>query len=296
MSEIQDAWEHIRDGSVATSGLTEIVWVSGTDAVEFLDGLLSQNVAAIDEGATAPSLLLAPNGKLRATLLLLRGRERIGLVCDAGRGEAVASDLARFKIRVDVVISIEKEEIWDVWGSGAAIAVGGIPAVGEWSEDGTVRFQRPFRHTSLERVVVVGSPPGVVEVPVTALEATRIEVGEPIMGVDLTDKTIPQEGVDVAASVDFAKGCYLGQELVARIDSRGHVNRRLVGVTFVDAVAAGTEIRHEGKSLGTATSVAWSAQRSMHIGLAMLRVEIEPGTIVEVGHTSGRVCALPMTW
>jgi folate-binding protein YgfZ len=281
---------------VATPGLTEIVWVSGPDAIGFLDGLLSQNIAAIDVGATAPSLLLAPNGKLRATLLVLRGTERVGLVCDAGCGQSVASDLARFKIRVDVLISLEPEQIWDVWGSGAAVAVGGVPAVGEWSADGPVRFRRPFRHTSLDRVVVVGSPPGVVEVPARALEATRIEIGEPIMGVDLTDKTIPQEGVDVGAAVDFTKGCYLGQELVARIDSRGHVNRRLAGVIFDDAVAAGTEIHHNGKAVGSVTSVAWSEQRSSHLGLAMLRVEIEPGTIVEAGHASGRACALPMTW
>ncbi len=82
---------------MAAQGLTEIVWVSGTDAVPFLNGLLSQNIAAIDVGRAAPSRLLASNGKLRATLLVLRGIDRVGLVCDAGRGEIVAADPARFR-------------------------------------------------------------------------------------------------------------------------------------------------------------------------------------------------------
>ncbi len=191
---------------MAAQGLTEIVWVSGTDAVPFLNGLLSQNIAAIDVGRAAPSRLLASNGKLRATLLVLRGIDRVGLVCDAGRGDIVAADPARFKIRVDVTITTESERIWDVWRSNAVASVAGVPAAGQWVADGPIRFQMLFRHSKLERVIVVGADRGLAEVPATALESTCIEIGEPSMGVDLTDKSIPQEGADVVGSVDFAKG------------------------------------------------------------------------------------------
>lgn len=225
----------VRTGAVAVAGNSEAVWVTGPDAVKFLDGLLSQNVAAMEVGATARSLLLSPQGKLRATLLILRGSDRVGLIADSGCGAIVATDLGRFKIRVDAVIA-QPVPVWEVWGSAAAAGLK-VPAVGTWTESETVvTFPMPFRHSELGRTAVIGSVPDCPVVGADDLLPLRIEIGEPVMGVDLTDKTIPQEGADVAGSVDFAKGCYLGQELVARIDSRGHVNKRLTGLLVAGSV------------------------------------------------------------
>jgi folate-binding protein YgfZ len=154
----------------------------------------------------------------------------------------------------------------------------------------------PFRHSVIERVVVVGSRPEIAEVAAETLEPIRIIVGEPVMGVDITEKTIPQEGVDVAASVDFAKGCYLGQELVARIDSRGHVNRRLVGLEMNAAVAPGADVVDDETVVGAVTSSAWLDTRGRAVALAMVRVEVEPGARVSVAGTPGVVQALPMSW
>lgn len=278
-------------------GRLGLVWVTGPDAVTFLDGILSQSVAATGCGATARSLLLAPNGKMRATLFLLRGEDRVGLVCDAGRVDTVIADLSRFKIRVDVAIELDRRPVYEVWG--ATRAADGVPAIGSWTEEaGRLAFAMPLARHNLPRRVVVGPAPDTPLVDHSEIDVVRIEAGEPVMGVDLDDRTIPQEGVDVADYVDFTKGCYLGQELVARIDSRGHVNRRLVGLDIEgDQIPGhGIPVERDAREVGIVTSASWSASRGRVIALGMLRVEIEPEDQVTVEMRSAQVVALPMSW
>ncbi len=296
MSE-KNATALIRSDAVAVSGRSEIVWVTGPDAVPFLDGLLSQNLGAMADGTTARSLLLAPNGKLRATLFVLRGTEQVGLVCDAGRADVVSGDLSRFKIRVDATLSAEERPVVEVWGVNAGEYLTGAPEVGRWAKVGEqVLFRMPFAHSSVDRVVVLGSSPEVALAAANELEPFRIEIGEAVMGVDLTEKTIPQEAGDISGAVDFTKGCYLGQELVARIDSRGHVNRRLTGLV-IDGDSTpdpGTEISYGDRIVGEVTSAAWSPTRAAVLALGMVRVEVEAGAAVSVGGGVGVVATLPM--
>ena len=290
MSELSVS-NYFAEGSVTVGGRSSLVWVTGKDAVSFLDGLLSQNIAGMDQGSVAPSLLLAPNGKMRATLTVLKGAGRVGLVCDAGAAEAVVADLTRFKIRVDAEIAIDERPLWETWSDQRPE---GAPATGEWSADGdVVVFDLPLARGFVARTGTIGRQPE-TSLPPESIEALRIEAGEPVMGVDLTDKTIPQEGVNVDRSVDFDKGCYLGQELVARIDSRGHVNRRLVGVVLDDESAAGAEVVLDGKVVGEITSVAWSEVRSAAVAMGMIRVEVDAGQRVDVGSSSGVVTDLPI--
>ncbi len=297
VSDSSSAYDLLRTKAAVTSGLSGLVWVTGSDAVSFLDALLSQNIANLAVGEKARSLLLAPNGKLRATLLVLRGDDRVGLVCDANRVEEVAADLTRFKIRVDVEISVEERTLWDVWGPEAPLVLGTLPSPEGWADDEDgLRFANPFRFSALSRVVVGGKRPDLPLVDSSDATVVRIEVGEPVVGVDLDDRTIPQEGVDIAATVDFRKGCYLGQELVARIDSRGHVNRRLCGVT-VDSLQppeSGSEIQYQGKVVGAVSSVAFSPGLGQAIALAMVRVEVVDGDQVTIGGLTGTVRSLPI--
>lgn len=273
---------------------TSLVWVQGTDAVSFLEGLLSQNIAAILPGEGAPSLLLAPNGKLRAILRVVRTEDRIGLLCDAAVENAVAEDLKRFKIRVKVEIELETADVWDVWGPEAAAIVGYDGSGLQVGENCAVAGY-PLQRSDLPRYVVVGDRPDAPKIPPDVIESIRIAHGEPVAGVDLDDKVIPQEALDVSAAVDFAKGCYLGQELVARIDSRGHVNRRLAGFTFPGSSEplAGSEVTLGDRAVGRLTSVGRSSGGA--IGLGMLRTEVGDATEIAAGEAPGRVCPLPMT-
>lgn len=296
MSELGRAHRLLRESVAAIPNVTGVVWVTGPDAVSFVDGLVSQNVAAMNRGEIRPGLLLAPNGKLRSTLHLLRLEDRVGLACDAGRTGIVHDDLSRFKIRVDVAIETESTPIWDIWGRDAPSVMERYGAGAAPIGDGPVVFARPFARSDLPRVVIIGDPPAIERLSARDIEPTRIEVGEPIMGTDLTEKTIPQEGVDVAQAVDFAKGCYLGQELVARIDSRGHVNQRLVGMVFdgTEAPTAAAEVLFEGKVVGSLTSVAQSELLGAPIALGVIRTEAGEGARIEAGGVMGTIGELPL--
>jgi folate-binding protein YgfZ len=140
-------------------------------------------------------------------------------------------------------------------------------------------------------------PSGIVACGADAVEACRIVSGVPAMGAELTPKTIPHEAGVVAHTVDFTKGCYTGQELVARIDSRGgNVPRRLVGIVAPagppesDALTPGMTLHGgeapdgdaaaEDKVVGTLTSAAWSIELGAWAGLAYLHRNVDaPGPV-----------------
>jgi folate-binding protein YgfZ len=291
-------------GAAVVEGLHDVVWVRGPDAVEFLDGLLSQSISSLEPGMAAPSLLLSPQGKLRATLWVLRDHQAVGLVADAGRGEIVAGDLGRFRIRVAVEITPGSEPVVAVIGPDGAALVAEAPAPATWvaGGEGVVVADLPFRLGGPPRIVVIGAD--LAEAPRAgrqAYDALRVEVGEPVMGVDLDDTTIAQEADLVDGAVDLAKGCYLGQELIARIDSRGHVNRRLRGVVVRTNVLppTGARVVADEVSVGTLTSVAESLELRAPVGLAVVRREVEPGTAVTVewdggGAAPAVVASLPL--
>ena len=128
------------------------------------------------------------------------------------------------------------------------------------------------------------------------MEAIRIVEGEAVSGLDLDDATIPQEAIDVSEAVDFDKGCYLGQELVARIDSRGRVNRRLAGLVFAGTAvpAPGESLTYGGKEVGTITSAAWSDLLNAPVALSMVRREAEDGSTVTTESGHAIVTPLPL--
>lgn len=295
----------IRTAAVLARPAHDLVWVEGDDAVTFLEGLLSQRVESAPIGSVRRSLLLSPQGKLVSPLWILRGAGRIGLVADAGSGQAVVDTLERFRIRVDAAVEQEPTSPCEVWGPAAAdvvsAATGIEPSGGAWTHDGgTMTAHLPFRHTDLPRWLIVGIEPsalvaaGAVEVDEEAVAAVRIEAGEPRMGVDVHPSTIPQEADLVADAVDFSKGCYLGQELVARIESRGHVNRHLRGLCGAQDVVppVGAALLVEGQEVGLLTSVARSSRLGGPVGLGLVRREVAPGATVALRWDGGAAAAV----
>lgn len=305
----------LRRGAGVVTRWHDLVWVRGPDTVRFLDGLISQAVAPMEPGTVARSLLLAPQGKLRAPHLVLRGVDEAGLLTDAGLGAVVVEDLLRFKIRVEATVTADPRPVVEVWGAEAgtvvAEVVGGRVTDGWFHHGEVVAAAVPFARVTLPRLAIVGLATdelvaaGGVRCGRLAADAVRIEAGEPIMGVDIDERTIAQEAELVTDAVDFTKGCYLGQELVARIDSRGHVNRRLRGVRLTTNVLppVGAEIHavaptdRQG-SVGVVTSIAESLTLSAPVGLALVRHEIAPGAAVTLrwdgGEAPAVVEALPL--
>lgn len=291
-----------RRGAAVVEGSHEVFWVDGPDTIKFLDGQLSQDIAAMEPGQVARSLLLEPRGKLRALLWVLRGDDRVGLVADEGIGASAVEHLEQFRFRVDAVISRDDRPVAVLWGpqSPEALTASGLPVPIGWeSGDGVVVASIPV---GVPRFLVLGAVDMAMARPMGLIAATtvRIEAGEPVMGVDADESTIPQETGLVPAAVSFTKGCYLGQELVARIDSRGHVNRLLRGIVLRDTVVppVGAELVANGEVVGSLSSVGESLALRAPVALGTVRREVEPGAVVEVrwpgGSASAEVRELPL--
>lgn len=280
--DVTSEYRALTTAAALVQGAHELVWVEGPGAVGFLQGILSQDVEATPVGGVARSFFLAPQGKLQAILWLARGVDEVALVVDAGHGRRLMEELNYYRIRVKAELRLEDRDIWEVWGPDAAEVVG-LTALDRWerTEDG---LSIPIPMTDLPRVLVVGTQPG-SGLPMAgsvATSAVRVEQLEPVFGVDVDEKTIPQETGLADAAVSFTKGCYLGQELVARIDTRGHVNRHLrrLAITRNVLPPEGASVEAGGKEVGSITSV--SETLVSPVGLALLRREVEEGQEVAV--------------
>jgi len=248
----------------------DLVWFRGPDTIRFLNDLLSQEIATASPGTVLRSLLLDPQGKLDHILWVLRGEDEVGLVTDPERGSDLVSTLGRYRIRVQVEIEEETDPIWLVVGAGGTTA-GGWQRTGE----GAVA---DVSWAKTRRALRVGERPDLETMSEDRYEELRIESGEPRFGKDVDEKTIPQQTGLVPVAVAFDKGCFLGQELVARIDSRGgNVPQRIGILEFENGVPpVGSSIMHEGNEVGIVTSAMGS------LALGMVRREVAMGQQVEV--------------
>jgi folate-binding protein YgfZ len=285
----------LRNDAASVKGMHEALTITGSDAITFLSGILTQDVEGMPVGGVARSMLLTTRGKVRALLWVLRGESEVVLVADEGSGRAVADDLARFKIRVDVQIG-EPVPVVEAWGPNAQAL---LPTVSDrtWTRaaDGVVAS---IPLPGVPRFMVVGGELDLRPAGSIAATAVRVEAGEPLTGRDLDEKTLVHEtGID-ADSVSYTKGCYLGQEVVARIEYRGHVNRMLRGITVETNVLPpeGAVLVDGDREVGRLTSVSESLSLRAPVGLSLLRVDAGDDIAVSLeGRTvPARAHSLPM--
>ena len=285
----------------------DVIAVSGTDAEEYLQGQLSQNIESLAVGETRWSLLLQPQGKVDAWMRVFRAdADHLWLVVDAGFGADALARLERFKLRVDVTMYLERREALALRGPLSLDAATrlGAPAGTQvvdatWGVVAGVDLVPIQADRRAELLAAIGG----VEADAEAMELVRILQGRPAMGRELDSSTIPAAAGVVDESVDFTKGCYVGQELVARIDSRGaNTPTRLVRVVGVadppssELPGTGAPLTVDGADVGRLTSMARSAQRGV-AGLAYVKRGVAvPGsaTIEPVGQPSFAVELTPL--
>jgi hypothetical protein len=272
----------------------DVVAVWGPDATSFLQSLLSQDLDPVAVGGSAHALLLEPRGKLVVDLRAAHvDADEWWCVCEPGLGAVLEQGLKRFRIRVKV-------EIEDRSAGVAAVALRGSDAIElhaavlqpagsisvrvDWAaEPGIEVLGAP---AAIDAVVSELVAAGATEIGGDAYEAMRIESGIPRQGFDIDDTTIAQEAFLDRDAVSFTKGCFLGQELVCRIDTRGHVNRMLRRLRADSPLARGATIVADGKEVGTVTSAVGT------VALAMLRRQVEPGSTVLAGTVTATVEAV----
>jgi folate-binding protein YgfZ len=232
------------------------VRVSGPGAEGYLQRMLSNDVTA---GPVVEALLLTPKSRLIAPLRVWRrGPEDFLLLTEPELGEVVRAQLLRSRFSSQCEIELEEHISAVVFGEAEGLP-GEIPGTAE---------------------VVDAEVAPTLEVE--ELERARIEAGVPAWGKELDDSILPAEAGLDQTHISFTKGCYPGQEPIARLHHRGHVNRRL-RVVQVESAQPGDEIRWEGKAVGRVTSAAPG------VALGYVRVEVPDGAELSVGGTTARL-------
>jgi tRNA-modifying protein YgfZ len=234
------------------------VRVSGADAEGYLDRMVSNDVAALGPGEACEALLLTPKARVIAPLVVFRrGHEDFLLLTEPELGERVRAELLRSRFAAKVEVEPEQHTSHVVFGGeGISTAVYGEPAAEVLDAD--------------------------LEPTLTAeeLELLRIRAGTPAWGKEIDDRVLPAEAGLTERAVSFTKGCYPGQEPIARLHYRGHANRGLRVLTLDALPAPETEILYEGKAVGRITSAARDGDRV--VALAYVRREVPEGAPLDL--------------
>jgi tRNA-modifying protein YgfZ len=257
-------------GGVATTTSTLVrldrgyIGVAGFDAADFLERMLSNEVASLEPGREArPALLLTPKSRIVAPLRIVRlGPDAFLLITEGELAEAVASTLLRARFAAKCQIAVEPYHgflhLGHDPGEGIANRDYGVEAWETWGEEGRD----------------AADP--------AELEALRIEAGTPAWGKELDETVLPAEAGLDETHVSFTKGCYPGQEPIARLHYRGHPNRRLRVLEAADATP-GDEILHEGKTVGRVTSAVPGR------ALGYVRREVPDVAVLQIGGFEARL-------
>jgi tRNA-modifying protein YgfZ len=274
--------------------------VKGGEAVVFLQGQVSNDVEALAPGSGCYATILNHKGKLRTDLRILRGEDFLWLDTEAIGHAVLRHMLATYALGRDVQ--------WeDLTGDHAILSLIG-PGADDLAPEAPAHEEHAFTdsgaglwvRTDLGIDVLCGTRRadelraelGVEEVSKEAAECLRIESGRPRLGIDMDSETMPQEAGINARAVDFEKGCYVGQETVARLHWRGKPNRHLRGLRLSEPVERRTDILLGEKVVGRVSSVCVSP-RFGPIALALVRREAAPGDTVRAGTAEAEVVELP---
>jgi tRNA-modifying protein YgfZ len=271
---------------------------SGPDAGDYLQGQLTNDVEAVEAGDGCYAALLDRKGHMQGDMRVLRTAAADFLVdLEPEALAAVLRHLSMYKIGREVEVDdvTEANALISVIGPAAAALTGAPPLGAENSHAlaavGGVECRVVSTDVGLDLVceseaeAALGSvlaSAGVAEVSPEAAEIVRVERGRPRFGREMTTETIPQEAGINDRAVSFTKGCYIGQETVARLHYKGKPNRHLRGLRSERPLTAGDEVRAGEKTVGRVGTAVLSPALGP-LALAILRREAEPGSVVEVG-------------
>ena len=281
-------------GLVARPERLKVV-VRGGEAAEFLQGQVTNDVEGLAPGEGCYAALLTHKGKLRADMRVLRDGDWIWLDGEAPGRAPLLHTLETYSLGRDVSFEDLSEEraILSLVGPAARERLDAAPPEREHAfvegEHGL------YVATDLGVDVICAADEadgvrqalGVEEVGGDAAECLRIEAGRPRLGVDMGGDTIPQEAGLNERAVSFTKGCYVGQETVARLHYKGKPNRHLRGLRLSEPASKGEPVVASGKSVGSVGSACVSPVHGP-IALAILRREAAPGDTVLVGAAEAR--------
>src|SRR4051812_20377755 len=267
--------------------------LTGGDAAEYLQGQVTNDVEGLAPCEGCYAALLSHKGKMVADMRVLRGPDFIWLDTEAASLPVMLRNAQMYGIGRDVRAE-------DVTGAYAILSLIG-PAARDALDAGPPATEHAWvegehgMYVATDVGVDVICPAadadavraalGVEPVSEDAAECLRIESGRPRLGIDVGSETIPEEAGLNERAVSFTKGCYVGQETVARLHYKGKPNRHLRGLRLSESAETGDEVRSDDRALGTVGSATVSPIHGP-IALAVLRREAAPGDTVKVGATA----------
>jgi folate-binding protein YgfZ len=264
--------------------------LTGAEAAEYLQGQVTNDVEALEPGHGCYAALLTHKGKVVADMRVLRGPDWIRIDTEPHALGPLARNVDMYSIGRDVQLADETatRAILSLIGPGAAGALDAEPPAAEhaWVEGRHGIYVRTDQGIDVlcpaTDADAVKADLGVEAVAPEAAELVRIESGRPKYGIDFDSATIPQEAGLNDRAVSFTKGCYVGQETVARLHYKGKPNRHLRGLELSGPCQRGDAIVLGDREVGRLGSTAVSPVRGP-IGLALVRREAAPGAEVAVG-------------
>lgn len=268
----------------------------GRDRAAFLHSFCTNDVKGLAPGRGCEAFITGPQGKTLGHVQIFCQADRLVLDTSPGQAAALIAHFDKYLISEDVQFA-DRTADWGellIAGAHAAQSLKQIIAAPQPTETrtstramiaacevvicktdyaGPTSFFVQMPRPSLESVVAALTPGEAVRCEMDAVEAARLEAGFPLFGRDITDDNLPQEVGRDAQAISFTKGCYLGQETIARIDALGHVNRLLVGLRFSGSSipAAGTAVLASDKEVGRVASSAWSPLLNAPLALGYVR-------------------------
>ena len=309
--DFEKSYNHIRSGG---SGFYEqkrgLISVWGKEAVQFLDGLISNDMKTLEDGAEMLAAFPNAQGRLLAVVRVLRQGDRFLFETEDAIREKVFNNLFRFTYAGDFFVEdlSEQYRYFELFGFDAepSFTVGLLTQAEPPASAGGVTLTLkstsghfiPSDDADNFRSNLVGAK--AVEISDDLYKVLRIESGIPKYGVDMDETTIvPELGID--GLISYKKGCYIGQEIIARIHFRGHVAKQLTGVvrsepgTVATGFLSGAELKTvDDKNAGRITSVTFSPKLGKMIGLGFVRFDyLEEGTELLISELSVSVKSLP---
>ncbi len=295
---LRSGYERIRDGEAGFYRQPRgLIAVWGKEAVQFLDGMITNDMKTLEDGWQMLAAFPNAQGRLLAVVRVLRQGDRFLLETEEATREKLFQNLFRFTFAGDFFVEdLSADNVcFELFGSHAegAAAGGGLTI----SDRVSSRVFVPL--AAADGVIHRLTDSGAVEISPELYELLRIENGVPLYDVDMDEATIvPELGLD--GLISYNKGCYIGQEIIARIYFRGHVAKRLTGIVSEPGAAASgflpdTELTaDDGKNAGRVTSAAYSPRLGKHIALAYVRYDfLAAGTMLNAGRSAAIVIDLP---
>ena len=279
-------YEQLKTDSAFVRLDSTVIEITGKDRQPFLHNFCTNEIKGLDAGSACEAFVLNGKGKTIAHVHVLNTGESLVLHGVAGIGPALMEHLDRYIIREDVQladVSADKDVTF---------------TPGESSLDpNRVLFNPDNKNIIASNIEIAGlgclticenvSDVEGLEVSIEALDMLRVEQRTPWFGRDIDDSNLPQELLRDDKAISFEKGCYLGQETVARIDAMGKVNRVLVPVELDAELPAGSELMADEKAMGKLTSVTWSPLKKGWIGMAIVRRPQDvAGSVLKCGDAS----------